>query len=164
MSTIPERPWLSRNWIQHTQLMLDSYRRYLGEELLPREGSEETQARLLFEAPFVVVSHDKKPDPILNYGNRTALGLWEMDIKTFCSTPSRMTAEPIHRDERKQLLQRTTQNGFVDDYSGVRISSTGKRFFIARAIVWNLVDFKNNYRGQAATFSEWTMLEDEASS
>lgn len=141
--------------------MLDSYRRYLGEELIARSGSEEQQAQALFEAPYVVVAHDKKPDPLLNYGNQVALELWEMEIKTFCATPSRMTAEPVHREERKALLKRTTQNGFVDDYSGIRISHTGKRFFIAKATVWNLVDFKNNYRGQAATFSEWTMLENE---
>lgn len=156
-----ERPWLKRNWVQQTQLVLDSYRLYLGAELISREGSEEEQAKRLFEVPFVVVSHDKKPDPILNYGNQTALRLWEMDIRTFCETPSRMTAEPVHRDERKRLLQRTTTNGFVDDYSGIRISSTGQRFHIARATVWNLVDFKNNYRGQAATFSEWTLLDDD---
>ncbi len=160
MSMNVDRPWLKRNWIQHTQLMLDSYQKYLGEELISREGSAEQQAQRLFEAPFVVVSHDKRPDPTLNYGNATALELWEMDIKTLCATPSRMTAEPVHRDERKQLLKRTTNNGYVDDYSGIRISSTGKRFFIAKATVWNLIDFKNNYEGQAATFSEWRMLEE----
>lgn len=153
------RPWLKRNWIEHTQLMLDSYQKYLGEELLPREGSAEDQARRLFEAPFVVVSHDKRPNPVLNYGNRTALDLWGMDVKSFCQTPSRETAEPVHREERQRLLQRTTNNGYVDDYSGIRISSSGQRFFIPKAIVWNLIDFKNNYRGQAATFAEWEFLE-----
>lgn len=162
MTSEDPRPWQKRNWIQHTQLLLDSYAKYLGEELIERSGNDEQQAKALFESPFVVVSHDKRPDPVLNYGNRTALDLWEMDIKTFCLTPSRMTAEPVHRDERKRLLQRTTSNGYVDDYSGIRISSTGKRFFIAKAIVWNLIDFKNNYRGQAATFSDWKYLNDES--
>lgn len=158
MTTENSRLWTKRNWVQHSQLMLDSYQKYLGEELIDRSGSEEQQAQRLFEAPFVVVSHDKRPDPILNYGNSVALELWEMEVKTFCETPSRLTAEPVHRDERKRLLQRTTSNGFVDDYSGIRISSSGKRFFIAKAIVWNLIDFKNNYRGQAATFTEWEFL------
>ena len=156
-----EQPWRKRNWVSHTQLMLDSYRRFVGHDLIERTGSDDMQAQQLFEASFVVVSHDKQPDPVLNYGNQTALNLWEMDVKTLCLTPSRMTAEPVHRDERKRLLQRTTENGFVDDYSGIRISSTGKRFFIKRATVWNLIDFKNNYRGQAATFSEWEFLTDE---
>lgn len=34
-------------------------------------------ARRLFEAPFVVVSHNAAADPILTYGNRAALPLWE---------------------------------------------------------------------------------------
>lgn len=158
MITIPDQAWLKRNWVAQTQLLLDSYKFYLGSDLIPRIGSPEEQAQRLFEADFVVVSHDKQPDPVLNYGNRRALELWEMEISDFCKTPSRLTAEPVHRDERKRLLQRTTQQGFVDDYSGIRISSTGRRFHIARATVWNLVDFKNNYRGQAATFSDWEFL------
>ena len=81
-----------------------------------------------------------------------------MDITTLTSTPSRLTAEPVHRDERARLLKRTTEDGFVDDYRGIRISRTGKRFQIHQAIVWNLLDTSGVYRGQAATFSEWDPL------
>ncbi|TWT58239.1 MEKHLA domain protein [Thalassoglobus neptunius] len=155
--------WIKRNWVAHTQLMLDSYERYLKKELIPREGSQLDQAKTLFLSPFVVVSHDYRPDPVLNYGNQVALDLWEMDVATLCNTPSRMTAEPMHRDERKRLLKRTTENGYVDDYSGIRISQNGRRFLIRQAVVWNLIDFKNNYRGQAATFSEWEWLDENES-
>jgi hypothetical protein len=147
------------DWIRHTQRMLDSYARWLGAELLPRGGTPEEQALALFEAPFVAVSHDTSPDPILNYGNRTALALWEMDVETLRQTPSRLTAEPLHREERARLMERTTREGFVDDYQGVRISRTGRRFRIERAIVWNLLDEQGNYCGQAATFREWIPLE-----
>jgi hypothetical protein len=30
--------------------------------------------------------------------------------------------------------------GFIDDYAGVRIARTGRRFLIQRATVWNLTD------------------------
>jgi hypothetical protein len=40
----------------------------------------------------------------------------------------------------------------------VRISSTGKRFLIKEAIVWNLVDDKGDYQGQAAAFSKYQDL------
>lgn len=146
------------HWIEHSQLLLDSYRRWLGEELIPRAGSAEEQALALFEAPFVVVSHGTQADPVLNYGNRTALGLWEMDIPTLTQTPSRYTAEPLHRDERARLLERTTRDGYVDDYRGIRISASKRRFQIEQAIVLNLVDARGDYRGQAATFSHWTFL------
>ena len=94
----------------------------------------------------------------MNYGNRAALDLWEMDIPTLTSMPSRLTAEPMHRDERDQLMARAARDGFVDDYRGVRISSTGTRFLIEEAIIWNLVNEEGIRVGQAATFSEWKPL------
>ena len=158
MNASPD-PLLPRaDWLPHTQLLLDSFARLLGRELIDRDGTPEQQARRLFEAAFVVVSADASADPLLTYGNRTALGLWEMDIETLRATPARHTAEPVHRDERQQLLDRTRDQGYVDDYAGVRISSTGKRFRIEEAIVWNLTDAAGAYFGQAATFDRWVPL------
>lgn len=154
-----DSPWLEHGWVEHTQVLLDSFRRYVGRELIPRTGTARTQARALFLAPFAVVSHGTEADPILNYGNRAALELWEMEIETLLRTPSRLTAEPVHRDERARLLQRTTREGFVDDYSGIRISSSGRRFSIERAIVWNVVDANDERSGQAATFDDWRFLQ-----
>jgi hypothetical protein len=153
-----DEPWQRYNWLEHTQLMLDSFRHWLGHDLIPRSGSFAEEAAALFCAPFVVVSHGTQDDPILNYGNQAALDLWEMEVETLLQTPSRMTAEPLHRDERAMLLERTTRNGFVDDYEGIRISSSGRRFRIERAIVWNLLDREGNHGGQAATFSQWHEL------
>jgi hypothetical protein len=152
--------FLQPGWIAHTQLLLDSYRRWTGRELIARTGSPRNQAMSLYLAPFVVVSHGTQPDPILNYGNQTALTLWEMSVEDLLRTPSRMTAEPLQREERARLLERTSRQGFVDDYQGIRISSTGRRFRIDQATVWNLVDSSGQHAGQAATFSEWTFLEE----
>ena len=138
--------------------MLNSFRHFVGRELIERTGDAEAEAQLVFEAPFVVVSHGTQDDPILNYGNRTALTLWEMDIPTLTSTPSRLTAEPMHRDERAQLMTRAARDGFIDDYRGIRISSSGKRFLIEQAIIWNLIDPEGQRVGQAATFSHWKPL------
>lgn len=154
-----DAPWRQPAWIEHTQVLLDSYRLWTKRELIPRTGAPLDQAQALFEAPFVVVSHGTQPDPVLNYGNSTALKLWETDLATLVQTPSRLTAEPLHRDERARLLERTTREGFVDDYRGIRISRTGRRFQIDRAIVWNLVDALGGRVGQAATFSEWRFLD-----
>lgn len=153
-----EQPWLENNWVEHTQIMLNSFRRFVGRELIERTGDVTENARSIFEAPFVVVSHATQDDPILNYGNRAALSLWEMDIPTLTSMPSRLTAEPMHRDERAQLMARAAQDGFVDDYRGIRISSSGKRFLIEQAIIWNLVNEDGTRVGQAATFSDWKPL------
>lgn len=139
-------------------LILESFARIVGRELLSRAGTATEQAARLSAAPFIVVSHGTEADPLLNYGNRAALALWEMTPEEFLGTPSRLTAEPVHRDERARLLEQTRLRGFVDDYAGIRISRTGRRFRIERAIVWNLVDAAGELRGQAATFADWTPL------
>ena len=144
--------------VDHVQLLLDSFARLLGRELIGRDGSAAEQAERLFQAPFVVVSHGTEADPVLDYGNAAALALWEMTWEELTRTPSRLTAEPVHRDERARLLARTREHGFVDDYSGIRISKTGRRFRIEQAIVWNLTDEHGGHRGQAATFDRWTDL------
>jgi hypothetical protein len=64
----------------------------------------------------------------------------------------------MHRDERADFLRRVRENGFVDDYSGIRISGKGRRFRIRQATVWNVLDASGRYAGQAATFSSWEFL------
>lgn len=150
--------WQRPDRVAHARLLLDSFARLLGRELLSREGSDLDQAQRLFAAPFVVVSHGTESDPVLNYGNAQALALWEMTWDELTRTPSRLTAEPVHRDERARLLERTRRHGYVDDYAGVRVSATRQRFRIERAIVWNLADAAGNHCGQAATFDRWTPL------
>jgi hypothetical protein len=154
-----EAPWLQHGWVEHTQLILDSFRRWLGRELISRTASIRDQAREIFLAPFVVVSHGTEADPILSYGNRAAMELWEFDIPTLLVTPSRLTAEPAERDDRARLLERTTRQGYADDYEGIRISRTGRRFRIRRAMVWNLIGPQGMRVGQAATFGEWEFLD-----
>lgn len=156
---LPDDAAMFRDAVAHTQLLLDSFARLLGRELVPREGTAADQAHRLFTAPFVVVSHGRESDPLLNYANRAALDLWEMTAAEFDGTPSRLTAEPVHREERARLLERTRRDGFVDDYRGVRIARSGRRFRIERAIVWNLLDAAGEHRGQAATFADWTPLD-----
>ena len=80
-----EAPWQAPRWQALTQLLLDSYARWLKTDLIPRDG-------------------------------------------------------------------------YVDDYRGIRISSTGERFEIQQAIVWNLIDAAGQYQGQAATFHHWNFL------
>lgn len=159
LSPIDSAAWKTPQFVEFTQILLNSFRDRLGRELLPRQSSPATESEALFHAPFVVVAHGTETDPILCYGNRTALLLWEVDLATLTRTPSRLTAEPMHRDERARLLERTTRDGYVDDYRGIRISSTGQRFLIEQAIVWNLHDRDGNRIGQAATFADWKFLE-----
>lgn len=156
--TEPAPPWRDPAMVRHAGLLLRSYRRLLARDLLPPDTDEAGQARRLFEAPFAVLSHGVEDDPVLNYGNRRSLELWEMSFADFTRMPSRATAEPMLRQERERLLAIAAEKGFIDDYAGVRISSTGRRFRIENAIIWNLFDDDGRRRGQAATFDRWILL------
>ena len=151
--------WRQPPVIEWTQRLLDSYHHWLKHDLISRHGTPQEQSHQLFASPFVVVSHGLQEDPILNYGNRAALNLWETTWEELTQTPSRVTAEPLNQLERAQMLQRASEHGFIDDYRGIRISKTGNRFLVDGAIVWNVVDSHGGQLGQAATFSHWTFLE-----
>jgi hypothetical protein len=106
----------------------------------------------LWRAPAAVVAHGTEADPLFFFGNRAALTAFDCAIERFVGMPSRLSAEAPLRDERRRLLDRVARDGFIDDYAGTRISATGRRFRIERAVVWNLVDARGVRHGQAATF------------
>lgn len=150
--------WQNPLLVEWTQYLLDSYVRLVKQELISRESNQLEQTERLFASPFVVASHGLQDDPILNYGNQAALELWEMDWEQFTQTPSRLTAEPVNREERARMLAQATTHGYISDYRGVRISRSGKRFLVERATVWNIQKRDGTPLGQAATFSDWTFL------
>jgi MEKHLA domain-containing protein len=142
---------------QHARLLLDSYRRLLGKDLIA-PGESVQRAKALYEAPFVVVSHDTAADPVFNYANLAAQRLFELDWDAFVALPSRLSAGPVHRDERRRLLERVTRDGYIDDYAGIRVTKGGRQFRIESAVVWNVSDENGRYAGQAAVFSTWHFL------
>jgi len=156
MNTQPE--WATPAMLTWCQYLLDSYVFWLKKELIYRNGTLYDQAERLFNSPFVVASHDQQADPVLNYGNRTALNLWEMDWEQFTKTPSRLTAEPINREERTRMLAQAKKQGYISDYHGIRISSTGKRFSVEQAIIWTIQKPDGVVLGQGATFSAWQFI------
>ncbi len=138
--------------------MLSSYKHWTGKELWPEDKSDDILVQEIFFAPFVLCSSGIEPDPVLNYGNQKALDLWEMDWSTFTRTPGRGTAEPVEQKERDSFLETVRKQGYVDNYRGIRISKSGRRFEITQATVWNLVGENGEYAGQAATFSKWNYI------
>ena len=139
------------------QLILHSYQYFLGKPCIEPATSKNV-AQMLYEAPFALVAHDTRADPIFGYANRMAQNAFEMNWTEITSIPSRQSAEPVLQDERQSLLQRVHQFGFIDDYSGIRISKTGKRFWIRNATVWNVIDTNGARVGQAARFDRWDYL------
>ena len=150
--------WQSESVVARTQIIARSLRHWTVRELLPGGFSPAELADKIFLAPFVLIAHGTEADPVLNYGNRTALWLWQMPWEEFTRTPSRLTAEEPNRAERARLLARVTERGFIEDYAGVRIAQTGRRFRIQQATVWNLLADDGQLAGQAAMFSQWEFL------
>jgi PAS domain-containing protein len=111
----------------------------------------EDRAAWLYEtAPFGILAHDTAADPVFIYGNRSAQQRFEYSWDELTSLPSRLSAEAPDRQERADFLAAVSRDGFIEGYRGMRISKTGKRFWIEGVTVWQLTDEDGVYRGQAA--------------
>jgi MEKHLA domain len=157
MTSVIKFPWQQEAIILQSQYLISSFQHWTGNSLLDANASPLETAQVLFEAPFVLVSHGTESDPIFNYGNRKALELWELSWEEFTRMPSRRSAEELVQEERDRLLTEAATKGF-SYFSGVRISSTGKRFEIQDGILWNLLDEQNKLSGQAAVYSKCTFI------
>ena len=142
----------------HVSIMRKSLKRLTGQDLVSSELNDSDAARFLFEAPFAVVSHNIDIDPMFNYANKKAMKLFEMDWDAITGLPSRMSAEPSNKAERTRLLRQVSEHGYINNYSGIRISSSGKRFQITGAIIWNLLNEDDEPAGQAAMFHRWEFV------
>lgn len=154
-SASPEPPAPRDPSDQRLALLIGSHQRLTGRALVAA-GLDPREA--LWTATSVIVAHGTEPDPVFFYGNRRALELFEMDWSTFVHLPSRLSAEPLLREERARLLERVARDGCITDYAGVRVSATGQRFRIEQAVVWNLIDDSGACHGQAAAFDRWLPL------
>ena len=139
---------------QHVALLRASYLHWTGLHLIPANLNDDEAVDALMPAPFGVVSHDTAADPIFNYANRRALQWFEMDWDSFTRLPSRLSAETANQEKRGAALDEVSRNGFVQHYSGIRIASSGRRFWIRDTTIWNLVTPDGEFKGQAARIGE----------
>lgn len=87
----------NRYQLDHAERLRNSFHTLTGRYLIDPALSPEAAAGALFHAPFVVLSHDTAPDPILTYGNLTALNLFALTWEELIQMPSRLTAEAPNR-------------------------------------------------------------------
>jgi hypothetical protein len=153
MTAFPEPSPQNEFLAAHAALMMTSFARCLARPLV-----DPATAEALYHAPFPVLSHNTADDPVLTYGNLAAQRLWEMGWEQLTAMPSRLTAEPAERGQREAMFARMRDKGFIENYAGIRISATGKRFEIRNAIIWTLVDAQGVKRGEAATFRDYVRL------
>ncbi|WP_457437046.1 MEKHLA domain-containing protein [Pseudomonas sp. TE3786] len=155
------QPWQTPAAILQVRRLLTSYRHWFGHELIPGALalSAEQLAAVAYHAPATLLSHGNQADPILNYGNAATLALWGYSWEELTATPSRLTAEPMERSERQRFLEQVGSQGHVADYRGIRIARNGQRFWIEQAAVWNVLNEQGEQIGQAASFSEWQLID-----
>ena len=137
------------------ELLTRSYARVVGKELV-RAGQDASW--LYHLASFALLAHNTDPDPRFIYANRTAQACFEYSWEEFVKLPSRLSAEAPDRLERQRQLDEVARKGYVSDYRGVRITRSGRRFWIENAMIWQLLDVNGKTHGQAALFDSWRPL------
>ena len=138
------------------QLLSNSYFRFMKKTLVPEGGDPTTAARWLYEkAPFCLLAQNTAADPCFIYANRAAQTLFEYTWEEFIVLPSRFSAEPPNREERQRLFAAAARDGYITDYSGLRISKSGRRFLISNVTLWQLLDESGKLHGQAAVYGNW---------
>lgn len=133
------------------KLLESSYCRLLNRPLAAAGLDAAAGARWLYEeAPFGILAHDTAADPVFMYGNRAAQELFGYSWDELTVLPSRLSAEAPDRDARADFLRRVSEDGFVEGYRGMRVTKSGKRFWIDNVTVWQLMDEQGVHHGQAA--------------
>ncbi len=133
--------------------LLRSYRRWAGEDLLELASDDDAiRARALFGASFAVLAHDTRPDPLCIYANAAALTAFELRLADAPDFATSRTVERCARDDRRAALARADEAGLLRGYSGVRVSTTGRRFEIHDGRIWTVLDDDGRRVGQAAAF------------
>lgn len=157
-------PWQEESVIKQSQLILNSFEYWFKHSLFEEKGlpniksSPESMAKQLFKAPFYLVSIGRENIPIFNYGNQKALELWELTWDEFTRFPSPKSSETKYQEERNRILAESTDKGYKTGFSGIRITSTGKRYKKENVTLWNLINDKQEYFGKAAIWNQVTFI------
>ena len=141
-------------WVGRAAVILDSFRRLLGRELLARSGDSVEDARRLFALPVAVLAHDTSAQPLLDWANHAAATAFDATPETLIGRPSAETAPADARADRGRLFEALARHGYVTGYSGTRISLTGRRFTIEDVVVLELRDAAGKPAGHAAVIGK----------
>jgi PAS domain-containing protein len=141
-------------FIARATLVLESFRRLLGRELITRSGNAAEDARRLFDLPIAVLAHDTSPAPLLDWANQAAARAFEATPESLLGRPSAATAPADALADRGKLFEALARDNFVIGYSGVRVSLTGRRFIIDDVTVFEVTDAAGRPAGHAAVIRE----------
>jgi hypothetical protein len=137
-------------------ILATSYATVAGEPLVPAGMPDAEAATWLYEAPFALLAQDTSPDPLFVYANLTAQERFEYNWDEFVGLPSRLSAGGLAREERRVFMDAVRLRGYAEDYRGLRITKSGRRFWIEDTTVWNVISLQSGLVGQAALIRRWT--------
>lgn len=149
-------PDVSNSYHQnHVSILLDNLKRWTGLDLAGDCNIPVGKlGKRVYEADFYLLSHDETAEAILNYANKKALDLWEMTWEELTSAPARNTAKPDDRGKRDEVMHRVNEKNFIEGYSGIRVSKSGREFLIKNVTIWNVFSEDGKPYGRAAWFRE----------
>jgi PAS domain S-box-containing protein len=139
-----------------SELLIGSFEAATGTELIPGDVADAGAAQWLYHAPFAVLAQDDAADPRFVYANLAAQRCFEYGWDEFTGLPSRLSAEEGNRDQRQAFMDTVLERGQVSGYRGLRVSKSGRRFWIEDTTVWNLADRDGALHGQAALVRHWS--------
>ena len=154
-----ERPSFENNWRNDiAEIVMESHEHLLGSPILVDDNKFSSRSEALFNLRYAVLVHDTQPDPIFCYGNLAALKIFEYEWEGLLRVPSRKSAEQTEQSNRAKTMQKVQKTGYAESYSGVRVSSSGRRLLIQNTTIWNLIDTTQKPLGQAALIKEYRYL------
>ena len=101
-------------------------------------------------------THVAKPLPSINGNLSTSIQRrkfrYYFSLKTHPGLPDLLDGQDENSKLRTQNLK--LRPGYISNYQGIRIASSGQRFAIANVTLWAVIDAANHTSGQAATFNQ----------
>ncbi len=151
-------PYDSPETIMWCSYVHKSLRHWLSKNLVEGDLEGKTLAKAIYKASCVILAHEFKDVPRFVFANKAAQKLWGYSWDEFIGMPSSKSAVQDALEERKILLNRANEYGFIIDYSGIRIAKDERRFHIHDVTLWNVLDENKVQVGQAAMFRKFEFI------
>ncbi|KAE8732610.1 Homeobox-leucine zipper protein HOX32 [Hibiscus syriacus] len=139
------------------QWICQSYRIYLGVELLEYEGSESILKRLWHHTDAILCC-SLKALPVFTFANQAGLDMLETTLVALQD----ITLEKIFDDNGRKALfaefPQVMQQGFMCLQGGICLSSMGRPISYERAVAWKVINDEENAHCICFMFINWSFV------
>ena len=139
----------------HVKRMRNNLIKLGGVDLFDFDKAGVIAAKKMFHAPFGIFSFDNAEKPVFTYANLTALELFDTSWEELTQMTIDELMDAESWKETINMIANVKQKGALPNYSGKRVSKTGKQFNFENGIIWNLLDEFLTVDGQAVVFANW---------